>query len=116
MSVDLSPLRHAPHTAEDLLGDWDRGYSRATAAFPDSRLRGDKYFPPVSRIDGAYGDRHLICSCEPLESFERAPLGARSTIETSPVRRAQRAEEETATRTEVRRLANSHTPDRDARR
>jgi glycine dehydrogenase len=78
VSVDLSPLRHAPHTAEDLLGDWDRGYSRAAAAFPDSRLRGDKYFPPVSRIDGAYGDRHLICSCEPLESFERAPLDARS--------------------------------------
>jgi glycine dehydrogenase len=78
VSVDLSPLRHAPHTAEDLLGDWDRGYSRAAAAFPDARLRGDKYFPPVSRIDGAYGDRHLICSCEPLESFERAPLDARS--------------------------------------
>jgi glycine dehydrogenase len=73
MSVDLSPLRHAPHTAEDLLGDWDRGYSRATAAFPDPRLRRDKYFPPVSRIDGAYGDRHLMCSCEPLENFERAP-------------------------------------------
>jgi len=72
VSVDLSPLRHAPHTAEDLLGDWDRGYSRATAAFPDSRLRADKYFPPVSRIDGAYGDRHLICSCEPLESYARS--------------------------------------------
>ena len=72
VSVDLSPLRHAPHTAEDLLGDWDRGYSRATAAFPDSRLRADKYFPPVSRIDGAYGDRHLICSCEPLESYSNS--------------------------------------------
>jgi glycine dehydrogenase len=72
MSVDLSPLRHAPHTAEDLLGDWDRGYSRATAAFPDARLRGDKYFPPVSRIDGAYGDRNLICSCEPLEAYSRS--------------------------------------------
>ena len=59
VSVDCSPLRHAPHTAEDLLGDWDRGYSRAAAAFPDPRLRGDKYFPPVSRIDGAYGDRNL---------------------------------------------------------
>ncbi len=72
LSVDLSPLRHAPHTAEDLLGDWDRGYSRAAAAFPDRRMLGDKYFPPVSRIDGAYGDRHLICSCEPLESYARA--------------------------------------------
>ena len=93
VAVELSPLRHAPHTAEDLLGDWDRGYSRATAAFPDSRLRADKYFPPVSRIDGAYGDRHLICSCEPLENFERA--AARRSLEqlmTSPSRRAQRAE------------------------
>ena len=74
MSVDFSPLRHAPHTAEDLLGDWDRGYSRSAAAFPDPRLRGDKYFPPVSRIDGAYGDRNLICSCEPLESSTCATL------------------------------------------
>ena len=79
MSVDFSPLRHAPHTAEDLLGDWDRGYSRSAAAFPDPHLRGNKYFPPVSRIDGAYGDRNLICSCEPLENFERALDGARSS-------------------------------------
>jgi glycine dehydrogenase len=71
VAVDFSPLRHAPHTAEDLLSDWDRGYSRATAAYPDRRLRGNKYFPPVSRIDGAYGDRHLICTCEPLESYAR---------------------------------------------
>jgi glycine dehydrogenase len=79
MSVELSPLRHAPHTAEDLLGDWDRGYTRAVAAFPDQRLRADKYFPPVSRIDGAYGDRHLICSCEPLESYASGdPTYARS--------------------------------------
>jgi glycine dehydrogenase len=71
VAVDFSPLRHAPHTAEDLLSDWDRAYSRAAAAYPDPRLRSDKYFPPVSRIDGAYGDRHLICTCEPLESFAR---------------------------------------------
>jgi glycine dehydrogenase len=71
VAVDFSPLRHAPHTAEDLLSDWDRGYSREVAAYPDPRLRGNKYFPPVSRIDGAYGDRHLICTCEPLESYAR---------------------------------------------
>jgi len=67
-----SPLHHAPHTAEDLLGDWDRVYSRELAAFPLPGLRASKYFPAVSRIDGAQGDRHLVCSCEPLESFAAA--------------------------------------------
>jgi glycine dehydrogenase len=68
-SADDCALRHAPHTAEDLLGDWDRPYTRASAAYPLAVLRSDKYFPPVSRIDGAYGDRHLVCSCEPLEAY-----------------------------------------------
>jgi glycine dehydrogenase len=69
IAVGDSALRHAPHTAEDLLDDWQQAYSPAEAAFPDGRLRGAKYFPPVSRIDGAYGDRHLICTCEPLEAY-----------------------------------------------
>ncbi len=69
VTLDASALRHAPHTAEDLLADWSRPYTPAEAAFPDRRLRADKYFPPVSRIDGAYGDRNLICSCEPLEAY-----------------------------------------------
>ena len=64
-----SPLHHAPHTAEDLLADWNRPYSREMAAFPTAALRASKYFPAVSRIDGAQGDRHLICSCEPLEAY-----------------------------------------------
>jgi glycine dehydrogenase len=68
-TVETSPLRHAPHTAEDLLGEWDRPYPRALGAFPLSSLRATKYFPPVSRIDGAYGDRNLVCSCEPLEAY-----------------------------------------------
>jgi glycine dehydrogenase len=67
-----SPLHHAPHTAEDLLGDWDRVYARDLGAFPLPALRASKYFPAVSRIDGARGDRHLICSCEPLESYAAA--------------------------------------------
>ena len=67
-----SPLRHAPHTAEDLLvGDWDRPYSREQAAYPVAGLRQAKYWPPVSRIDGGYGDRHLVCACPPPEAFER---------------------------------------------
>ncbi len=68
--LESSPLRHAPHTAEELLGDWDRPYPREVGAFPLDALRASKYFPPVSRIDGAYGDRNLVCSCEPLEAYE----------------------------------------------
>jgi glycine dehydrogenase len=67
-----SPLRHAPHTAEDLLvGDWDRPYSRERAAYPVAELRHAKYWPPVSRIDGGYGDRHLVCACPPPDAYER---------------------------------------------
>ncbi len=75
IAVESSPLRHAPHTAEELLGEWDRPYPRELGAFPLDALRVSKYFPPVSRIDGAYGDRHLVCSCEPLEAYERASVG-----------------------------------------
>ena len=67
--LEQSPLRMAPHTAEDLLGDWDRPYPRTLGAYPVPGLGADKYFPPVSRIDAAHGDRNLICSCEPLEAF-----------------------------------------------
>ena len=67
--LETSPLRMAPHTIADLLADTDRAYTPEQAAFPLSSLRADKYFPPVSRIDGAYGDRHLVCSCEPLEAY-----------------------------------------------
>jgi glycine dehydrogenase len=70
--LEQSPLRMAPHTAEDLLGKWDRPYSRELGAYPVAALRAAKYFPPVSRIDAAYGDRHLICTCEPLESYATA--------------------------------------------
>ena len=66
-----NPLRNAPHTAEDLLADeWDKPYSRKLAAYPygDSQ-RLAKYWPPVGRVDNAYGDKHLICSCPPLESY-----------------------------------------------
>jgi glycine dehydrogenase len=71
-----SPLRHAPHTAADLLGEWTRRYSRELGAFPAGSRVADKYFPPVSRIDSAYGDRHLVCSCEPLEAYAQASRAA----------------------------------------
>jgi glycine dehydrogenase len=67
--LEHSPLRMAPHTAMSLVEDWDRPYSREVAVFPVAALRSSKYFPPVSRIDAAYGDRNLMCSCEPLEAY-----------------------------------------------
>ena len=64
---DASALHHAPHTAEDLLVErWDRPYTREQAAYPVAALRTAKYFPPVNRIDGAFGDRNVFCSCPPL--------------------------------------------------
>ncbi len=70
-SVELSPLRNAPHTAAAVVStDWTREYPREQAAFPGHTPKQDKYFPPVGRIDGAAGDRNLICSCPPLEDFE----------------------------------------------
>jgi glycine dehydrogenase len=66
---DESPLHHAPHTTRAVTGEWDRSYSRATGAFPTGHTP-DKYWPPVARIDQAYGDRHLVCSCPPPEAFE----------------------------------------------
>jgi glycine dehydrogenase len=67
-SPEASPLRNAPHTARDLMGDWDRSYSRQQGAFP-AGSPADKYWPPVGRIDQAYGDRHLMCTCPPIEAF-----------------------------------------------
>ncbi len=65
-----SPLRNAPHTAAAVVDSaWDRDYTREQAVFPVEALRQDKYFPPVGRIDGAAGDRNLVCSCPPLEAF-----------------------------------------------
>ncbi|WP_371706777.1 aminomethyl-transferring glycine dehydrogenase [Pseudarthrobacter sp. NIBRBAC000502772] len=70
-TVENSPLRHAPHTASAVVSsDWTRQYPREQAAFPVHHLKQDKYFPPVGRIDGAAGDRNLICSCPPLSEFE----------------------------------------------
>ena len=70
MPYDQSPLHHAPHTAEELLvAEWDRPYSREEGAFPLPELRANKYWPPVGRIDGKYGDRHLVCSCPPLYEY-----------------------------------------------
>ena len=67
--VDDNPLHNAPHTAEYLLGEWNHPYSREEAAYPTASLRSAKYWPPVRRLDGAYGDRNLVCSCPPISDF-----------------------------------------------
>ncbi len=67
-----NPLKRAPHTVEDLVGDWDRPYSREAACFPPGAFRVDKYWSPVNRVDNVYGDRNLICSCPPPETYASA--------------------------------------------
>jgi len=74
ISIEDSPLRHAPHTMGDLVrDDWDRKYSRHAGAFPNGEGfgigRSGKYLPTVGRIDGVYGDRNLVCSCLPIEEL-----------------------------------------------
>ncbi|GGM13170.1 aminomethyl-transferring glycine dehydrogenase [Nakamurella endophytica] len=68
-AVADSPLRGAPHTAGELAGDWPHPYTRAEAVFPAGVQAATKYFPPVGRIDGAFGDRNLVCSCPPVEAY-----------------------------------------------
>ncbi|MEU3215644.1 aminomethyl-transferring glycine dehydrogenase [Streptomyces sp. NPDC006971] len=69
-SADDNPLRNAPHTAAALGGEWKHGYSREEAVFPAGVMAAEKYWPPVRRIDGAFGDRNLVCSCPPLDAYD----------------------------------------------
>ncbi|WP_052869744.1 aminomethyl-transferring glycine dehydrogenase [Streptomyces niger] len=66
---DDNPLRNAPHTAASLTGEWNHAYSREEAVHPAGVDATAKYWPPVRRIDGAFGDRNLVCSCPPLEDY-----------------------------------------------
>jgi glycine dehydrogenase len=69
--ADDNPLHHAPHTAQSVIeGEWAHAYSRETAVYPVRTLIRSKYWPPVRRIDNAYGDRNLFCACPPPEAFE----------------------------------------------
>ncbi len=67
---DANPLRNAPHTAAMVAGPWDVPYSREEAVFPTASLRENKYWPPVRRVDNAYGDRNLVCACPPISAYE----------------------------------------------
>ena len=68
---DDNPLVNAPHTANHLVSEWNHPYSRELAVFPTDAQRKSKYWPPVRRIDGAFGDRNLTCTCPPIESFSK---------------------------------------------
>jgi glycine dehydrogenase len=71
--VEASPLRHAPHTVHDIADDgWQRAYTRSEGCFPAGTSRIDKYWCPVGRVDNVHGDRHLICSCPPVEDYAQA--------------------------------------------
>ena len=69
IKAEDSVLHYAPHTVEDIAGEWNRSYSRASALYPLAHLRSRGYYPPVSRIDAAYGDRNLVCTCAPIEQY-----------------------------------------------
>ena len=70
-SSPQTTLRNAPHTAGSVTADvWEKPYGRELAAFPLASVRADKYWPPVGRIDGAFGDRNLVCTCPPPEAFQ----------------------------------------------
>ena len=70
ISRDINPIKLAPHTMEDLVRHWERPYSREAGCFPPGAFRVDKYWPPVNRVDNSWGDRHLICTCPPMEDYD----------------------------------------------
>ncbi len=69
-SAEDNPLHNAPHTLADITGDWERGYSRQEAVFPQPWVAANKFWPSVNRIDNVYGDRNLFCACPPIEAYE----------------------------------------------
>ena len=65
-----NPLKGAPHTAQAVSSDeWDRAYSREQAAYPAPWVKEFKFWPAVGRIDNVYGDRHIVCTCAPIEAY-----------------------------------------------
>jgi glycine dehydrogenase len=67
-----NPLKNAPHTAAELVGEWAHAYSRELAVYPLNALRENKYWPPVGRVDNVYGDRNLACACPPMSIYQEA--------------------------------------------
>ena len=74
--AENNALKHAPHTALQVTSDdWPHPYSRQEAAFPAKWVKSSKYWPPVSRIDNAHGDRNLICTCAAVEEYQDSQQG-----------------------------------------
>ncbi len=69
LPADDNPLKHAPHTVNDLVAEWRRPYPREQGCFPPGSFRVDKYWPPVGRVDNVHGDRNLVCTCPPVEAY-----------------------------------------------
>ena len=72
LSREDNPLAHAPHTQDVVIGEWNRSYSRERAAFPLAWVRERKFWPAVGRVESAFGDRNLVCSCPPIEEYASA--------------------------------------------
>lgn len=69
-SKEDNPLKNSPHTVEDVVNDvWEHSYSRETAAFPNAKVKLNKFWPSVGRVNNAYGDRNLVCSCVPISEY-----------------------------------------------
>jgi glycine dehydrogenase len=69
MDAQNNPLKHAPHTADLLAGEWNRPYSRQQAAYPAPDLADFKFWPAVARVDNVFGDRNLVCTCAGMEAY-----------------------------------------------
>jgi glycine dehydrogenase len=70
---DDNPLKNAPHTAAMVMAEnWAHDYTREDAAFPVASLKRQKYWTPVGRVDNAYGDRNIMCSCVPMSAYSEA--------------------------------------------
>ena len=67
--AENNPLKNAPHTLFDITRKWERSYSIAEAITPLPYVISNKFFPTVNRVDNAYGDKNLVCSCPPLEDY-----------------------------------------------
>ncbi|MGH8436291.1 MAG: aminomethyl-transferring glycine dehydrogenase [Pseudomonas sp.] len=72
LDKDDNPLKNAPHTAAELVGEWAHPYSRELAVYPTASLVEGKYWPPVGRVDNVFGDRNLVCACPSIEAYQEA--------------------------------------------
>ncbi|SEQ18819.1 glycine dehydrogenase [Pseudomonas cuatrocienegasensis] len=72
LDANDNPLKNAPHTALELVGEWTHPYSREQAVYPTATLIDGKYWPPVGRVDNVFGDRNLVCACPSIEAYQDA--------------------------------------------